>query len=355
MSGRNWGNATFWHPAERVFAIVEALLYPSIRFTKLIQTEIIDGVTNPHFVTRVSLPALEMQNSQAAAIRSVIRVRAFSRGVEIGIADVSLASLIYDGFHDGALSASGISPFCSGRTNKASVTIAVLTSCRDAQEEKMKIDPHNREGHRIKFSVWLDPSFMESVQGESEITLSVSGERGRWVQVGSAGTVLKGSAGRRVGRIEVLRKDLTTALEKDRELRIAVADVRKGLMTVVGFVQFELRKLAAKQWAEWRFTRRQGLTAAVRVKKYTASPSSTDINLEIGVNRAVLRDGPGNNVENQSSDTRTGLMSNLPIDFWRPLAGALNEAAYGASSRRKRVVAPKHVVKFPGTPSKEEK
>lgn len=349
ISGKNWGNATFWRPAGRVYTIIEALLYPNVHFTSLTRTEVIDGVTNPHFTTRASLPALDMSDSQAVARKSVIRVRAFSRGVQIGVADVSLASLIWDGGHYGTLSTSGIDSVCPANPNDAFVRIAVLTECKGAFEERMGIDHYYREGHVVKFSVWLDPSFTESVQGQCEVTLSVSGERGHWVQVGAAATVLKASTGRRVGRIEVLRKDVTTASQQDRELRIAVAGLRKGFMTPVGFVQFELRTLAASQWAEWRFAKRQGLAAAVRVKKCSASPSVTDIDLEIGVNRAVLRDDT-DSVRTTSTNEGKGLMGSLSDSFWWPLAGNLNDAKYNVNSRKKRVVAPKHVVKFPERP-----
>lgn len=350
ISGKNWGSATVWRPAGPVQANIEALLYPSTTFRRLTQTEVINGVTNPHFTTRASLPALDMENSQEVARRSVIRVRAFSRGVQIGLVDVSLASLIWDGGHNSTLSRSGVS-ISPTNSNEASVRMAVLTGCKGAFEEQMNIDHYCREGHVVKFSVWLDPSFTESVPGQCEVTLSVSGNRGNWIQVGATETTLKGSTGRRVGHIEVSRKDVTTASQHDRELRIAVTSLRKGLTTCVGFVQFELRTLAASQWAEWRFARRQGLVAAVRVKKCSASPSVTDIDLEIGVNRAVLRDHPNNSMRTSTTIDGKGLMSSLSDGFWWPLTGTPNDAKYSVNYRKKRVVAPKHVVKFPERPT----
>lgn len=351
ISGKNWGSATVWRPAGPVRANIEALLYPDTTFRSLAQTEIIDGVTNPHFTTRASLSALDMENSQEVARRSVIRVRAFSRSVQIGLVDVSLASLIWDGGHNGTLSKSGVSSISSTSPNEASVRIAVLTGCKGAFEEQMNIDHYYREGHMVKFSVWLDPSFTESVPGQCEVTLSVSGERGNWIQVGTTKTTLKGSTGRRVGHIKVSRKDVTTASQHDRELRITVASLRKGVVTCVGFVQFELRTLAASQWAEWRFARRQGLVAAVRVNKCSASPSVTDISLEIGVNRAVLRDHPSSSVRTSSTNDGKGLMSNLCDGFWWPLTGTPNDTKYNVNYRKKRIVAPRHIVKFPEKPT----
>lgn len=349
ISGKNWRSATLWRPTERLHATIELLLYPSTEFVSFGETEVIEGIVNPHFVKRVRLDALDMQDSQSVARKSVIRIRAFSRRSEIGLVDINLASLLWSRVYDGILSANGAQCVDFNDEKHALIRLALLSGCHKVvcfNRGETKLERWAND--RVQFFVTVDEVIAGNLAERTEIWVSVLGERGQWIRIGTTNAHMQQNTRRKIGQIDFHRKDITTAWNADRTVRLCVAGVRKNVAAPFGFVQFELATLASRQWAEWRVAGCNGVSAAVRVQKQCTS-LYTQVKLDVGVRNAMLQQDECYDMENENENIEEE-NANSDIDAGLWFASKNAETSERKPFWRKRVDAPKYVVKFPGVP-----